>query len=179
MNMKSKVLTTALFAAIGMASVSVQADPSDKVILKGIITDTTCNVEINGGNSNLFVGGFRVSDFTTAGANTQVGSTPMDVEIKDCTAVENGHLVVSGTTSNKNPAQTLFVDQATNDIGFMIKDAAGAIQMQDGNLTQVPLTTVVTPGSVQYSFQAGMGTAVLPAVTGSYSAPVHVTFYIP
>lgn len=178
MKMKSKVLATALFATLGL-SAAVQAAPSDKITLKGIITDTTCDVEINGGNSNLFVGAFRVAEFTAAGATTQVGTTPMDVEIKNCTAAENGHLVVSGTTSSSDASNTLFVAAATDTTGFMIKNQAGAFQMIDGDNTQVPLAAAATPAVTKYSFQAGMGAAVLPAVTGSYAAPVHVTYYVP
>ena len=178
MNMKTKVLATALFAALGMGAASVQAAPSDTVRLTGIITDTTCDVQVNNGTSNLFVGGFRVSDFALAGVMTQVGNTKLPVLVNNCTAIENGHLVVTGTTSVADPSNTLFVGAATDTTGFMIQDAGG-VQMIEGDLTQVPFTSVIGAVGSTYDFEVGMGTTALPAVTGTYATPVHVTYYVP
>lgn len=165
-----KFLISALMLA-GVASTAIAA-PSAEVTLQGIITDTTCNVTVNGGKSTLNVGVFRTTDFAVA--NSQVGSVPLSVELTDCTAAENGNLMILGETSTKNNDKNLFVNNYADKVGFMIKDSAGA-QVTTSSQVNVPVA-INTP--VNYSFAVGMGSVDSSPEAGVYSAPIIVAYIV-
>ena len=51
MSFKTTVLSTALFMGLSAVSLNALAAPSAEVTLQGILTNTTCDVTINGGKS--------------------------------------------------------------------------------------------------------------------------------
>ncbi|WP_235845446.1 hypothetical protein [Morganella psychrotolerans] len=59
MTFKTQLLSVALITGMSAASLNAVAAPSSEVTLQGILTDTTCDVTINGGKSVLNVGVFN------------------------------------------------------------------------------------------------------------------------
>lgn len=185
MNMKSKILSTALFAAIGVASFGAQAaDPWVDLELQGLVTKSTCTMSANGGATTVDVGVLKTSDFLTAGvlptrAGVIVGNkVPVKITLEDCVAAETGDLIIKGTTNTTYPE--VFVRTQADQVGFIIEDAAGDNMT---NLTPTADTTGVavaaTPGTTDYEFKVGMASTITTALSGSKpSAPVKIVYYV-
>ena len=174
MLLKTKMLFSALVLT-GMAGFSMNASaaPSAEVTLQGIITNTTCDVAVNGGKSTLNVGVFKSSDF--AAANTQQGSVPLNVTLTNCSADESGNLIVQGITSTGNNDKNLFVNADSDTVGFMIKDVDDNQIINGGTGAAL----AVTAGQdTNYAFKVGMGSTEPTPMAGSYSAPVVVAYIV-
>lgn len=149
----------------GNAQAATQAD----VILKGIITETTCEVVANSGAATLNVGSFSSTEFTAA--SQQVGSEPLNVTLANCAADEAGALQVTGVVGADNG---VFVSDVTQTAGFMLTEEDGTTQVTNG--TSVPVTAD-EDGALSYTFNAGM--AVLDAAVvepGEYHAPIKISY---
>lgn len=171
MSLKTNVISTALFAAIAGVSMTTIAAPSADVTLTGIITNTTCDVEVNGGQATLNVGVYKSGDFT---ANTQQGSVPLPVTLTNC-ADETGSLIVQGTTASANPGKQLFTATTGDTVGFMIKTSDNAAQVASDEDVALDVTAA---GSNTYTFNVGMGSTTLAPVAGGYSAPITVAYIV-
>lgn len=155
-----------------MVSLNASAASSAEVTLQGIITNTTCDVTVNGGKSTLNVGIHKSSAFTTA--NTQVGSVPLNVTLSNCTAAEAGNLIIQGVTSTANNDKNLFVNADTDTVGFMIKDAVKTQIAANANTA-----VAATAGKpTDYIFQVGMGSTTTTPATGAYNAPIVVAYIV-
>lgn len=171
MTFKKLALTTALIAGLSGASLNAMADASQEITLQGIITSTTCDVTVNGGKSVLNVGAFKSVDFV---ANQKLGSVTMPVALTNCSADEEGQLVVQGLTSVKNNDKNLFVENDANTVGFMIADANGDIIT---NNQEVSVDAKVGE-TTNYDFTVGMASTTLTPEPGVYSAPILVAYVV-
>lgn len=170
MSIKKQLALALLFAGIGGISLGSNAAPSGEVTLQGVITNTTCDITINGGKSNLNVGVYKTSSFSP---NTQNGSVPLNVTLRNCGEEETtGNLVIQGITSTANNDKNLFVNSAEEKVGFMIKNSSGDQLSADAG--QTVALTKGTPAD--YTYQVGMGSTAAAPVAGAYSAPIVVAF---
>lgn len=180
MTLKTKLLSVVLFAGMSATSINVLAAPSAEVTLQGILTDTTCDVTINGGKSVLNVGVFNTkvggpnAGFTAVNAITEK-KTDMPVTLTGCTKGESGDLIIQGITSVGNNEQNVFVAQDNQTVGFKIEDSNGDI-VTNGKGPQVALAAEET--STQYTFKVGMATTNDTPAAGSYSAPILVAYIV-
>ena len=156
------------------------AAPSAEVTLQGILTNTTCDVTINGGKSVLNVGVFNTkvgaadASFSAVNAIT-AQKVDMPVTLVGCADGENGQLIVQGITSVANNEQNLFVAEDAQTVGFMIEDSANTA-ISNGKGTAVDIEAGSTEG--QYVFKVGMATATATPAAGSYSAPVLISYIV-
>lgn len=180
MSIKTNLLSSALFAGISITSLNAMAAPSAEVTLQGILTNTTCDVTINGGKSVLNVGVFNTkvsgADASFSAVNAITANTvDMPVTLVGCADGENGQLIIQGITSVANNEQNLFVAEDSQNVGFMIEDAANAT-ITNGKGTTVDIGAGNT--EAQYTFKVGMATATATPAAGSYSAPVLVSYIV-
>ncbi len=171
MSIKKNLACILLLTGATAVSFGVTAAPSAEVTLQGIITNTTCDVTVNGGKSTLNVGVYKSSEFTP---NTQQGNVPMNVTLSNCATAESGNLIIQGVTSTTNNDKNLFVKDDSETVGFMIKDNSGT-QLSTNATTPVS-ATVGAP--VNYSYQVGMGSTTATPAAGAYSAPVVVAYIV-
>lgn len=174
MSINKKVISAAVVVALSGVSMMTNAAPSADVTLTGTITNTTCDVTVNGGQANLNVGAYKVADITTAGVLAQVGSIPLPVVLTNCTTDETGNLVIQGNTSNLDASNQLFTSATTDTVGFMIKDEAGN-NISEGK--SVPFS-VTTAGPNIYSYNVGMASATNAPLAGAYRAPITVSYIV-
>ena len=173
MYLKKIVLTTALLAGISGMSLNANASASAEVTLQGIVTNTACNVTVNGGKSVLNVGVFKSGDFS---ANQKIGSVNMPVTLTDCGAEETGSLIIQGLTSIKNNDQNIFVANDADTVGFMFAQSDDTTIVKNGAGVSVSIPKDQT-GST-YNFKVGMATTALKPAAGSYSAPILVAYVV-
>jgi len=171
MSIKKIALAAAVFATVSGMSVSANAAPSAEVTLQGIITNSTCDVTINGGKSVLNVGVFKSADFQ---ANEKLGSTPMPVSLTNCAADETGNLIVQGLTSVGNNDKNIFVNDDANTVGFMIADADGDII---ANGQEIPADAKAGEAT-NVIFNVGMASTASEPTPGVYSAPILVAYIV-
>ncbi len=179
MTFKTQLLSVALITGMSAVSLNAFAAPSSEVTLQGILTDTTCDVTINGGKSVLNVGVFNTTvggadaSFTAANAITDQ-QVDMPVTLTGCAKGESGELIVQGVTSTGNNEQNIFVAQDTQTTGFMIQDTDNNQSLTNGKGVTVDLDADETSG--QYTFKVGMATTNTTPVAGAYSAPIMVAY---
>ncbi|HGN1706724.1 TPA: fimbrial protein [Providencia rettgeri] len=180
MMFKTKLLSTALVVGLSAASMNVLAAPSSEVTLQGILTNTTCDVTINGGKSVLNVGAFNttISD-TDAGASFTAANTiskeqvNLPVTLTNCAKGQAGNLIIQGITSVGNNEQNVFVSNDAQTVGFIIQDTDGN-DIVNGEGVPSPLGADDTTG--QYTFKVGMATTNTTPKAGAYSAPIVIAF---
>lgn len=135
-----KKLNFVLHSAAAFAILSGSAMAADGTItIQGAVTDTTCNISVNGGTADATVVLPTVSASTLAAAGDTAGSSPFNIALTGC----------SGTTLNT--ASTWFetgsgVDTVTgrlNNIG----GSAENVQVELLNSAQNPIVAGGTPGS--------------------------------
>lgn len=175
-----KLALTTFFAGVSCVSLNAMAAPSAEVTLQGILTNTTCDVTINGGKSVLNVGVLKTSvgepDSNFAMVNAMSDKTvPMPVTLVGCADGEEGNLIIQGITSVGNNQQDLFVATDSQTVGFMIEDKDGN-RITNGNGTKVDIGAGNT--AAQYEFTVGMATATETPAAGSYSAPILVSYIV-
>ncbi|HGN0870186.1 type 1 fimbrial protein [Providencia sp. JGM181] len=179
MSFKTTALSTALFMSLSALSLNAMAAPSAEVTLQGILTNTTCDVTINGGKSVLNVGVLKTSvgagsDF--AAVNTMSSTTAeMPVTLVGCAEGEEGNLIIQGITSVGNNEQDIFVATDSQTVGFMIEDEANN-RITNGNGAKVEIGAGKT--AAQYTFKVGMATTTDTPEAGSYSAPILVAYIV-
>ncbi|HHR6079050.1 TPA: fimbrial protein [Providencia alcalifaciens] len=180
MSFKTTALSTALFMSLSALSLNAMAAPSAEVTLQGILTNTTCNVTINGGKSVLNVGVLKTSvgeaDSDFAAVNAMSSKTvDMPVTLVDCADGEEGNLIIQGITSVGNNEQDIFVATDSQTVGFMIEDEANN-RITNGNGAKVEIGAGKT--AAQYTFKVGMATTTATPKAGSYSAPILVAYIV-
>ena len=164
-----KNIASAPFALIIAIGVNVQAATQADVILKGTITDTTCEVIANNGAATLNVGSFGRTQFTTA--KKQVGSEPLLVTLKNCAEDEEGALQVSGVVGADN---NVFVSHVSQPAGFMLTKDDGITQIENGSNIPVQADE---DGNLYYTMNVGMAVFDSSAVQpGAYYAPIKISY---
>lgn len=171
MNISKALIFFPIVAGVSVISFNASAAASVDVTLQGIITATTCDVTVNGGQSTLDVGVHKSADFT---ANNKVGNFSLPVELKNCSKDETGNLVINGKTSSGNSAQNIFVSNDDDTVGFMITDASSTTVTNSTG----PQMSVTEANGGQYSFSVGMASTTADPVAGSYSAPITVSYIV-
>lgn len=179
MALKKLALTT-LFAGVSCVSLNGLAAPSAEVILQGVLTNTTCDVTINGGKSVLNVGVLKTSvgqaDSNFSAVNAMSAKTvDMPVTLVGCAKGEKGSLLIQGITSVANNERNLFVAEDSQTVGFMIENAVNAIVT---NGEKIPFNIGAENTDAQYTFKVGMATATDAPSAGSYSAPILVSYIV-
>ena len=179
MSFKTTALSTALFMSLSALSLNAMAAPSAEVTLQGILTNTTCDVTINGGKSVLNVGVLKTSvgagsDFTAVNAMSST-TVDMPVTLVGCAEGEEGNLIIQGITSVGNNQQDIFVATDSQTVGFMIEDEANK-RITNGSGTKVEIGAGET--AAQYTFKVGMATTTTTPKAGSYSAPILVAYIV-
>nr|WP_314266668.1 type 1 fimbrial protein [uncultured Moellerella sp.] len=170
MTFKTNMLSVALIAGITGFSMTAIAAPSAEVTLQGTLTNTTCDVTINGGKSVLNVGVFKTADFT---ANTITNNVvEMPVTLTNCDEPETGNLVVQGITSVGNNEQNIFVSDDTQTVGFMIQTADKAKTLTNGQGIEV------ASDDGTYNFNIGMASTKAAPDAGTYSAPILISYIV-
>ncbi|UNH29220.1 type 1 fimbrial protein (plasmid) [Moellerella wisconsensis] len=174
-----KLALTTFFAGISCVSLNALAEHSAEVILNGILTNTTCDVTINGGKSVLNVAVLNTSmsgaDNDFSAVNTISKKTvPMPVTLTNCTDDQSGSLLIQGITSVGNNEQNIFVAKDSQTVGFMIKDEKQKI-ITNGNKVAVEFEG---KPAEKYTFTVGMATTTESPEAGSYSAPILVSYIV-
>ena len=174
-----KLALTTLFAGASCVSLNAMAAPSAEVTLQGILTNTTCDVTINGGKSVLNVGVLKTSvgagsDFTAVNAMSST-TVDMPVTLVGCAEGEEGNLIIQGITSVGNNQQDIFVATDSQTVGFMIEDEANK-RITNGSGTKVEIGAGET--AAQYTFKVGMATTTATPKADSYSAPILVAYIV-
>jgi type 1 fimbria pilin len=172
-----KLALTTLFAGASCVSLNAMAAPSAEVTLQGILTNTTCDVTINGGKSVLNVGVLKTavgagSDFVAVNAMSST-TVDMPVTLVDCADGEEGNLIIQGITSVGNNQQDIFVATDSQTVGFMIEDEDNN-RITNGKGAKVEIGAGKT--AAQYTFKVGMATTTDTPDAGSYSAPILVSY---
>lgn len=175
-----KLALTTLLAGISCVSLNAMAAPSAEVTLQGILTNTTCDVTINGGKSVLNVGVLKTSvgesdsDFSAVNAMS-AKTVDMPVTLVGCTKGENGDLVIQGITSVGNNERNVFVADDSQTVGFIIAD-------KDNNTVtngeKISFGIGAENTDAQYTFKVGMATTTGTPAAGSYSAPILVAYIV-
>ncbi|MEI9751484.1 fimbrial protein [Moellerella wisconsensis] len=161
-------------------SLNALAAPSAEVILQGILTNTTCDVTINGGKSVLNLDTLKASTSDAvhgfSGVNTISQKTvQMPVTLTGCTKGEEGDLIIQGITSVGNNQQNIFVATDSQTVGFIIQDK------DNNDITNgkgVEVTVAEEKKAEQYVFNVGMATTTETPAAGSYSAPILVSYIV-
>ncbi|EUC98194.1 MULTISPECIES: hypothetical protein [Providencia] len=174
-----KLALTTLFAGASCVSLNAMAAPSAEVTLQGILTNTTCDVTINGGKSVLNVGVLKTSvgagsDFTAVNAMSST-TVDMPVTLVGCTKGEKGNLIIQGITSVGNNERNLFVSDDSKTVGFMIENEANKTVT---NGEKIAFGIGAENTDAQYTFKVGMATTTDAPEAGSYSAPILVAYIV-
>lgn len=180
MSFKTTALSAALFMSLSASSLNAMAAPSAEVTLQGILTNTTCDVTINGGKSVLNVGVLKTSvgeaDSDFAAVNAMSSTTvEMPVTLVGCTKGENGNLIIQGITSVGNNERNLFVSDDSKTVGFMIENEANKTVT---NGEKIAFDIGAENTDAQYTFKVGMATTTDAPEAGSYSAPILVAYIV-
>lgn len=171
MNTRNTFAVSVFFAGALGASLNAYAAATADVTLNGIITATTCDLTVNGGQATLDVGVYKATDFT---ANTKQGNVSLPVVLNNCTKGEKGDLIIRGKTSSGNAAQNIFVADDDDTVGFMITDASSNI-ITNGSGPEVSVTEA---NGGQYRFSVGMASTTTAPAAGTYSAPITVSYIV-
>lgn len=149
------------------------------ITITGAVTDTTCNVAVNGGSANATVVLPTVSASTLAAAGNTAGTTPFSIALTGCTGI------------TLNTARTWFetgsnVDTVTGRLNST--GSATNVQVELLNSAQNPIVAGGTPGSttqndVPVDISSGSGTlnyyaryyAKGPSAAGSVATQVDYT----
>lgn len=179
-----KIVAAALVSSLAGFTLAAQAagDNGASIVLQGVITNTTCALDVNGVNGGTTVDtkDHPVETFAD-NANNLTGSLfPMKITLKGCLpdsaeaeATVAGNLIVLGNVA-ANGNNNIFVGNST-DTGFMVlkengTTSADAVQ----NNTGVPVT--VSKANTDYTFQVAMASTVPVPAVGAYTAPITVSF---
>ncbi|HGA3108485.1 TPA: fimbrial protein [Enterobacter hormaechei] len=167
MKNKFKVVTTVVGFAVAAAFSANSMAADGTITINGKITDTTCNISVDGGEKNATVTLPTVSASSLTAAGVTAGATPFSISLSDC----------SGTSLNT--ATTYFepgayVDSTTGrlNIDKTATDAATNVQVEllnaDMKSINVGASTVQGQNDIPVDISGGNGTL-------NYFAQYHAT----
>ncbi len=166
--MKKSVISLSLVTILGLAAVSAQAASTGTITFNGELTDTTCEVDINGQGSDatIVLPTVGVNQLTASGDTT--GRTSFNMNVSDCViGTEGGHSKVSaffqpGNTVDLSTGRLKNVGGSATNVDLRLLDASNSFApINVGNTDQVSGTSYV-------DIQAD-GTAFLPYAVEYYA----------
>lgn len=166
--MKKKLLSTTLIAALAISGFTVNAASTGTITFNGELTDTTCEVDINGQGSDatVILPTVGVNQLTASGETT--GRTSFNMNISDCViGTEGNHAKVStffqaGNTVDLSTGRLKNVGGTATNVDLRLLDASNSFApINVGNTDQVNSTAYV-------DIQAD-GTAYLPYAVEYYA----------
>lgn len=166
--MKKSVISASVVAILAAASLSAQAASTGTITFNGELTDTTCEVDINGQGSDatVILPTVGVNQLTASGETT--GRTSFNMNISDCViGTEGGHAKVSsffqaGNTVDLSTGRLKNVGGTATNVDLQLLDASNSFNpINVGNTDQVNNTAYV-------DIQAD-GTAYLPYAVEYYA----------
>lgn len=166
--MKKSVISASLFAILGAATLSAQAASTGTITFNGELTDTTCEVDINGQGSDatIVLPTVGVNQLTASGNTT--GRTSFNMNISDCViGTEGGHSKVAaffqpGNTVDLSTGRLKNVGGSATNVDLRLLDASNSYApINVGNTDQVN-------GMAYVDIQAD-GTAFLPYAVEYYA----------
>ncbi|WP_260513160.1 fimbrial protein [Serratia fonticola] len=159
--MKKTAISLSLLVAMGLATVGAQAASTGTITFNGELTDTTCDVDVNGQGADATVTLPTVSVNQLAASGDTTGRTSFNMNLSKCViGTKGGHSKVStffqaGNTVDLATGRLKNVGGTATNVGLQLLDVSGnyaAINI--GNTDQVNDTAYV-------DFN-GDGTALLP-----------------
>ncbi|MDK6932424.1 fimbrial protein [Klebsiella aerogenes] len=180
--MKKSVLSTSLLVILSAATLSVQAASTGTITFNGELTDTTCEVDVNGQGSDatVILPTVGVNQLTKSGDTS--GTTSFNMNISDCViGTEGGHSKVStffqaGNTVDLSTGRLKNMTGGATNVDLRLLDASNSFApINAGNTDQVNSTayvdikedgTALLPYAVQYyaNGQTTPGTVVSSVV---------------
>lgn len=170
--MQKSIINLSIAAVLGLAAISAQAASTGTITFNGELTDTTCEVDIEGQGSDATVTLPTVGINELAAAGDVTGRTAFNMNLSKCSIGTAGHSTVAAFFQ---PGST--VDLSTGRLKNMTGNATGAsLQLLDpsnnyavinvGNTDQVNNTAYV---AINTSAGAGLGSAQLPYAVQYYA----------
>ncbi|MBA7935130.1 MAG: fimbrial protein [Klebsiella huaxiensis] len=159
--MKKSVVSTSIFAVFALAAFSTQAASTGTITFNGELTDTTCEVDINGQGSDatVILPTVGVNQLTASGDTT--GRTSFNMNISDCViGTEGGHSKVAaffqpGNTVDLSTGHLKNVGGSATNVDLRLLDASNSYApINVGNTDQV--------NGMAYVDINADGTALLP-----------------
>lgn len=166
--MKKSFISTSLFAILSAGSITAQAASTGTITFNGELTDTTCEVDINGQGSDATVvlPTVGVNQLTASGETT--GRTSFNMNISNCViGTEGGHSKVSaffqpGNTVDLSTGRLKNVGGSATNVDLRLLDASNSYApINVGNTDQV--------NSMAYVDIQADGTAFLPYAVEYYA----------
>ncbi|HBM3280037.1 TPA: type 1 fimbrial protein [Klebsiella oxytoca] len=166
--MKKSVISASLFAILSATTLSAQAASTGTITFNGELTDTTCEVDINGQGSDatIVLPTVGVNQLTAAGDTT--GRTSFNMNVSDCViGTQGGHSKVSaffqpGNTVDLSTGRLKNVGGSATNVDLRLLDASNSFApINVGNTDQVN-------GMAYVDIQAD-GTAFLPYAVEYYA----------
>lgn len=142
--MKNTTLAFAVMASLGLMSSSAFAASTGTITFNGELTDTTCNVDINGQGSDATVTLPTVSVNQLTQDKDVTGRTSFNMNLSDCViGTANGKSKVSaffqpGTTVDLSSGRLKNVGGSATNVQLQLLDATGDFKVINvGNTDQV------------------------------------------
>ncbi|BDO04517.1 fimbrial protein [Klebsiella quasipneumoniae subsp. quasipneumoniae] len=166
--MKKSLLSSSLVAALAISAFSVNAATTGTITFNGELTDSTCDVDINGQGADATVKlpTVSVNDLAVSGDTT--GRTAFNLNLSNCVVgTQGGHSKVAayfqpGTTVDLSTGRLRNVSGTATNVDLELLDATGSYAtIKAGNTDQVSNTSYV-------DIQAD-GSAVLPYAVQYYA----------
>lgn len=166
--MKKSVISLSLLAMLGLAAASSQAASTGTITFNGELTDTTCDVDVNGQGTDATVTLPTVSINQLTAAGNTTGRTSFNMNLSKCViGTEGGHSKVAaffqpGDTVDLSTGRLKNVGGDATNVDLRLLDASGNYSaINVGNTDQVDNMAYV-------DIQAD-GTAVLPYAVEYYA----------
>ncbi|EOZ9391015.1 fimbrial protein [Enterobacter cancerogenus] len=166
--MKKSVISLSLLAMLGLASASSQAASTGTITFNGELTDTTCDVDVNGQGSDATVTLPTVSINQLTAAGNTTGRTSFNMNLSKCViGTEGGHSKVAaffqpGDTVDLSTGRLKNVGGDATNVDLQLLDASGNYSVINiGNTDQV--------NDMAYVDIQADGTALLPYAVEYYA----------
>ncbi|HHT7392513.1 fimbrial protein [Klebsiella oxytoca] len=166
--MKKSLLSSSLVAALAISAFSVNAASTGTITFNGELTDSTCDVDINGQGADAIVKLPTVSVNDLAASGDTTGRTSFNLNLSNCVVgTQGGHSKVAayfqpGTTVDLSTGRLRNVSGTATNVDLELLDATGSYAtIKVGNTDQVSNTAYV-------DIQAD-GSAVLPYAVQYYA----------
>ncbi|VTT28064.1 fimbrial protein [Klebsiella pneumoniae] len=157
-NVKNKI---SLIALVVLSSISLSSVANDGTItINGQITDTTCDIAVNGGSNDATVTLPTISATSLSGAGTTAGATPFNISVSNCsgtalgtamTYFEPGSYVDNSTgrlnidTTAADAAKNVQVELLNADMNAIVAGASSANGQND-----IPVDISSGSGTLNY-----------------------------
>lgn len=159
--MKKTAISLSLLVAMGLATVGAQAASTGTIMFNGELTDTTCDVDVNGQGADATVTLPTVSVNQLAANGDTTGRTSFNMNLSKC---------VIGTTGGHSKVSTFFQAGSTVDLATgRLKNVGGTatnvgLQLLDvsGNYAAINIGNTDQVNDTAYVDINGDGTALLP-----------------